>query len=281
MTELAGSAVQAVCAALLDMGLAAAIGLLVLFPRLERASVTALARTTGRWLGLAAPAYVAVAVCVMSGAGPADLPAALGTVLMHTGFGHVQCLLLAGCALFACALRLAGARGRLAAMAVGALMMLVARAGTGHAADAGWTGAAIWIHGAHVLAVSAWAGAVFVVVLAQRQPPGPALAHRLSSVSTWALALAFGAGAVGALDTLSAARAPWGSDYLFWLLLKFAGVALAVALGAFNRWARLPGLCRGNAAAAGSFRRILLAEAGVLVLVVAAAARLGLTMPPG
>ncbi|MFC5519893.1 CopD family protein, partial [Polaromonas jejuensis] len=67
--------------------------------------------------------------------------------------------------------------------------------------------------------------------------------------------------------------------YVWILLAKLCAVAIAAGLGARNRWYWLARLDRDQVVGAKGFRRVLLVEAGVLLVVLALAAKLGTTMP--
>jgi putative copper export protein len=132
----------------------------------------------------------------------------------------------------------------------------------------------------HVTAASVWAGSLVVLaaLLLQRSRSGRRsdvlmLTLRLSGVSTLALGALVIAGVllsiivVGSLDDLL------DTDWGLTLLLKIAGVAVALDFGTYNRITLLPALQRApSSARRAAVRNTLVAEAISLMLVVVATA---------
>lgn len=325
--DLAAGTWQPAAAGLLNLSLALALGVLLLrSPHAVRQGLTRRV-LPGFAAGLAVVAwiaYLAASTDAMTGGGQATLGDALADVklvLTQSYFGKMQCVSAAGVALLcAGAWAFYDARRKLAARpaladdpgdrhhqrehrqerlaraiyGVGAVVLAVSRAGTGHAADAPWPLVAIGIHTLHVLAAGSWTGALLVagcVIPNFRHWPAGARAsygERLSSVATLAMLVALVTGAFNAWRTLGETPASWFSaaaaPYLAWLITKLALVGIAAMLGAWNRWHFLPQLAldtgeRHKVTAA--FSRVIAVEALVLVMAMSLAAKLGTTMPPG
>ncbi len=241
-----------------------------------RANLLALAAGLA-WMWLQAIALTELA--------PADALPAIGSIVVDTGFGRawaVAALALAACLAIALATRYRPAPLR--ALGGATTLAAVAHACAGHAGanGFGWRVPATTVH---LLAAGLWAGAVFAAVLAvpgdaSNAIDGERYARRLSALATAALAGVVATGAASAWHGLGGSLAPLapasGSTWGATLAVKLALVALALALGGYNRFAALPAL-------PGSWRRfvaVLRIEAVVLLAVLAAAAWLGDGAPP-
>jgi copper resistance protein D len=280
---------QPLCAVLLNLALAAAVGVAVL-----RAAVSAPAasgRLAGitRWacvlLGIGLAAYLCAGTVAMTASSIADLPAAVWLVLTQSHFGAMIWVALAAWIVLMATTASVALPLRNSWFVVGLVGFALARAATGHAADQGFISFSVLIHTAHVLAATAWAGSVGICVLLTPEwsnwqlQQRSALAHRLSEVATLALLVVVGSGLFNVARTLGQAGNPWGSDYAWILLAKLGAVAIAAGLGLRNRWYWLARLDRDQLAGAEGFRRVLLVEAVVLLGVLVLAAKLGTTMP--
>jgi len=278
-----------------DVGFAGMVGSLAALALLVDTSSDWAARGARRCRGLfmranllAIAANLAVLVVqsvALTDLSPAAAIQAVGGIVADTAFG--QAWALATSALVACAVLAHAKRYRpmpLRWLGVGVTAAAAGHASGGHAGanGLGWLLPTLTVH---ALATGLWAGAVFATVLAvwREVPPpidGPRYAHRLSRLATAALAGLIITGAASAWHGLGASPAPllpssasaWGLA----LDAKLALVALAAALGAFNRVAVLPAL----PAAAPRFARVLRVEAVVLLAVLVAAARLANGEPP-
>ena len=123
------------------------------------------------------------------------------------------------------------------------------RSATGHPADQGSWAAPEWVDWAHLVAVSVWAGVVFTMsgmifprLRQERIPPSVRadLITRLSSVATVALIGILSTGILSAYHYVGSWAALRDSSYGHILLVKLALVAVAVALGAANRFLFVP-----------------------------------------
>ena len=183
-----------------------------------------------------------------------------------------------------------------------AAVIAFTRSATGHPADQGsWT-LPEWVDWAHLVAVSVWAGVVFTMSIAifprlsrERLPSSVRanLITRLSSVATAALICILATGILSAYHYIGTLAALRDSTYGHILIVKLALVAVAVALGAANRFLFVP---RIRAAATAGRRplsppgtderalRLLIRSAGIetlfLLAILAAAAVLLHGMPP-
>ncbi|GAB3627699.1 copper resistance D domain-containing protein [Pandoraea terrae] len=321
--DLAALTWQPSAAGLLDLALALAAGVLVLrHPHAVRPGLTV--RTLPLFAaGLAALsllAYLAAGTVAMTGGdedGAGAFLADVWAVLTQSHFGAMQWLAATGVMLIACGAWLwRQARKKLALTAfsaddprdrhhqrehqaerlargifgAGVVALAVARAATGHAADAGFVSAAVLIHTFHVLAAATWTGTLLVAGCAlpgwRRWPVGARAAYgeRLSSIATLALLVVLCSGLFNAWRTIGgtpvASSNPGAAPYLVWLGAKLVLVVFAISLGAWNRWRFLPRLAGDDHAAQRAFARIVAMEALVLVMVITFAAKLGTTMPP-
>ncbi|TAM04465.1 MAG: hypothetical protein EPN67_08015 [Pusillimonas sp.] len=287
--ELAAAWMQPLFAAWMDMALAAVVGVAAL--RTAATSTVASARLAGitRWacalLGIALAAYLCAGTVAMTDTSITDLPAAFWLVLTQSHFGAMIWLALAAWIMLMVATVRSAGQIQNSLFVVGLIGFALARAATGHAADQGFVSFSVLIHTAHVLAATAWAGSVGICVLLTSDWSGwqprqrSALAHRVSEVATLALLVAVGSGLFNVARTLAHASNPWGSAYAWILLAKLCAIAIAAGLGARNRWYWLAQLDRDQVNGAKGFRRVLLVEAVLLLVVLALAAKLGTTMP--
>jgi len=280
---------QPLFAALLNMALAAAVGVAALRVAVASTVISVRLISIARWacalLGIGLAAYLCAGTVAMTKASIADLPAALWLVLTQSHFGTMIWVALAAWIMLVVATISVALPVRNSLFVVGLVAFALARAATGHAADRGFISFSVLIHTAHVLAATAWAGSVGVCVLLTsdwsnwQQQQRSALAHRLSEVATLALPVVVGSGLFNVARTLGHTSNPWGSDYAWILLVKLCAVAMAAGLGARSRWYWLARLDRNQVAGAEGFRQVLLFEAVVLLVVLALAAKLGTTMP--
>lgn len=221
-------------------------------------------------------------------------------MLRTTHYGHAGAVML-GLLVVAMAvhwrLRHAGAGARYAAaITLLLLMVAAARVSTGHAYEHGALSVAVWVAWLHLALMSLWAGVVFVAawlvlprVLAGPPVPASELAAYLTSMSNWAGGALLGILATGAYNAwrvLGSPRELVQTDYGLVLAFKVCLVVLAIALGAFNKFAGLPAALAPTVAPSsqGALRTIVTAlriESVVLSLVIVAAAFLTGSAPPG
>jgi len=215
-------------------------------------------------------------------------------LLRDTHYGHVALVGLA--AWVAIAPMVWSGRGH-SAMLLGVLVMAWSRSSASHAANGGDSSMDVAVDVVHIMATSLWVG---MVLVATRLPlPASAMADRLdasrwvqglSSDATFALMVVVLTGVFKVYRGVPDWALLPGSDYARALFVKLALVAVAVLLGGYNRFRVLPGLRavlveRGESSLdpvwTRRFLRVLRIEMMVLLLVVAWAAVLASTEPPG
>jgi putative copper resistance protein D len=220
----------------------------------------------------------------------------LALFFFHTEFGPVAFLrlfLLGGAVAVAAS---PGAAWRAALMGIGALL-LIDQAWLGHAAEGGagvWGALMILVYGLHVLAAAAWLGGLppLFFVLKMAQAPGgveeagnpvAALTHfSVLALPAVGLILVSGAGNV-AFRVGSSLHALFMADYGYVLCAKAALIAGMLALACYNRFVALPRLRDSHASGAGALTKMRASvgcELALGLLVLGAAALLGVTPPP-
>lgn len=143
----------------------------------------------------------------------------------------------------------------------------------------------------HLVLISVWVGEVVVAaLLTLATPPGAQADDRvdcasyvaaLSTKATYALGGIVATGLLNAWFNIGSPAAVIGSQYGALLLLKLALVAVAVLMGAYNRFVVMPPLIADvTAPALRRFTLVLGVEAVVLLGVIVVAAILSSTPPP-
>ena len=224
-------------------------------------------------------------------------PETLRLFFFETSFGVVSIIRLAllAAAVGVVAVRLTGRIFLISLVHIGGAL-LVSQAWLGHAAEggAGLKGAAmITAYSVHVLAGGAWAGGLapllFVLFEQRRMAKDPApenlkILYRFSAMGKAAVALIVVSGAINA-----AFRVAGSFGELFYtaygdvLCAKLALVALMLALAYFNRFVAMPRLRHAAgepAAQTKALTRNVATELALSILVLGAAAVLGITPPP-
>ena len=295
MDDTTLAALRTAAAALFDIGVAAMLGALATPALLRDASSAWAARRLRRcrtlfgaagFLALAASlAWMWAEAIAMTDSPPGAALLAIGGIVADTGFGRawaVATLALAGglalgrvCRYRAMPLRLLG---------IVLAVVVVAHASAGHAGATGlgWPVPAMAVH---LLATGLWAGGVFAAALVVLRGEPDAIdcaryATRLSTLATAALVGVAATGVAVAWHGLGGSLAPLApaaaSSWSLALDVKLALVAIAVALGGFNRLVVLPRMPGASA----RFARVLRVEAAVLLAVLAVAAWLAGGEPP-
>lgn len=189
----------------------------------------------------------------MSGGGLGAAGAAVPAVLARTHFGAIwsarAAMLLALLALAATRSRVGRGLGALLALGSAATVTL-----TGHAADWGDVSITAALDWAHVVAATAWAGGLFVLVMlvlraTPRWPPTllPAVMRRFSALAAGCLAVVVLTGIYRAWLELPTVAALWQTAYGRVLAVKVFLVLGLVGCGAINRYLVLPRLGAGRA----------------------------------
>ncbi len=197
----------------------------------------------------------------------------LPMVLLHTGYGQAGLAAIAAAGM----LLLAPRAARLPLL----LLFALVRASVSHASDGhGLFSMAVGVEWLHLLLMGVWLGSVGVsawLVLPDAAPPGAYLAT-LSKVATLALAGIVASGAFNVWQRLDTPGQLLGTPFGQALTVKLALFAVALLLGAYNRFAGFPRALAGQGAAALLVLRI---ESLVLLGALACAAVLTSLPPPG
>ncbi|KAF3999908.1 CopD family protein [Glaciimonas immobilis] len=297
MALSAAELLQPLFAAVMIIALSLAMGVAALSPSkgsalISAATASAALRRLTYWacwlLGIGLAAYGCVSTVAMTDTALMAFPAALWLVLTKSHFGTMLWLSLAAWIAMLLGTVVVPLPLRSPLFILGMVGFALARAATGHAADQGFFSFSVLIHMAHILGASVWLGSILVCVLLTpawskwSAPQRNALAQRLSEVATVALAVVVASGLYNVARTLGPAANIWIAEYTWILLAKLCAVAIAAGLGLRNRWywlAQLDQSAHDQVNGAAGFRRILIAELFVLLIVVALAAKLGTTMP--
>lgn len=161
------------------------------------------------------------------------------------------------------------------AMVVAAAAIALTRSETGHPADHGDFTLAVWIDWLHILAAGTWVGSLFGMTLAvfprllregtRSLRNAAAMFQRLSTLSGIALAVLIACGIYNAIQQLRSFESLWTSRYGINLDVKLALVLTMIAIGAHNRYVKLPRLfaCAGLPASPSIGSRLLHGEAWV------------------
>jgi putative copper resistance protein D len=250
-------------------------------------------RRSERWAlllcmtGMCGAAWSAAAV--MGGMPLSEAGGTLALMLARSAYGHAS---VAGVALLLAigALSLASARRQAIPWCAAALLLAFAwlRAVVSHAGESGMLGLELWIEWIHLLMIALWVGGVavagWVVLPIARADPrhGTVLRPYLTSLSdaaTIALVAIFASGIYNAWQRLGAPSALFGNPYGSALIVKLSLVALAVALGGYNKLVGFPAVGRSDEASARAMN-VLRIESLVLLGALAAAAVLTSLQPP-
>lgn len=142
-------------------------------------------------------------------------------------------------------------------MVIAVAGLVLTRSQTGHPADHGDFMLSVWVDWAHVLAAGTWVGSLFSMSLAVF--PGllrkgehaigstAAMFGRLSTLSGIALTVLIACGVYNAVQQLGSVEALWTTRYGITLDVKLLIVLAMIALGAHNRYVKLPRLLSTNA----------------------------------
>lgn len=215
-----------------------------------------LQRTTGAVLALLTLASFGILVArtlELNGGAWATLWADMHVVLHVTHFGHVWLWRLPALAVAWFAWRRAARTDRrwpIWLLWFAIAVVALTRSATGHPADHGDLTLAVWIDWLHILAAGAWVGTLFAMSLAvfpqllatRDDTDGARLFQRLSTLSGWALGALLAAGIYNAYAQLGSVASLWTSRYGMVLDIKLAIVAAMIAIGAHNRYVKLPRL---------------------------------------
>ncbi|GGI55664.1 copper resistance D family protein [Oxalicibacterium solurbis] len=180
-----------------------------------------------------------------------------------------------------------------ATIAVFVVLLGAARVSIGHAYEYGAFSLATAVELVHVLAMAMWAGIVFIagwvalpIVSKSEHTAIPDRASFLNSLSDWATVALIAIVATGAYNAYRVLHAPADlfSFYGNVLLFKLAMVAIAILLGAYNKFFGLPGASayefNDNTSGLRRVITVLRVESVALFLAIVAAAVLTGSAPP-
>lgn len=219
---------------------------------------------------------------------------ALRALVMQTAWGHGWLVGLAGVAVGALGLALAGRAmpGAWLVALIGGALLCVSPALTGHAVAGDAPGVAVPTDALHVAGAGVWMGSLLMLALvglptaARGESPDGSRGARARVLVTAFSPIALGAAAVVVVTGLVSAwlrlgsfGALWGSDYGRVLLLKLCAVAALVGFGAYNWRVMTPAL--GDDASLQRIRRSAAAELLIAVVILAITAILIATPLPG
>ncbi|CAD6553992.1 hypothetical protein LMG28727_05623 [Paraburkholderia kirstenboschensis] len=184
----------------------------------------------------------------------ADAGPAVRSMLMETGFGYAW-LAGAGFLLIVMILSLAQSARPIRfkpAIWLALAGVALSRSHAGHPVDAGVLSLPVWVDWIHLLAISIWVGLVlvttYVVLPRMFDAPVPeransvAFVQSLSDAATLALVILFVTGGYSGWRGVDTPESLMTSVYGQVLLLKFALVLIAAALGGHNRFIEMPRL---------------------------------------
>jgi putative copper resistance protein D len=153
----------------------------------------------------------------------------------------------------------------------------LARASVSHAGEHGLASIDVGVEWLHLMLVGVWLGAVAVAAWAV--PPLEAnYRAALSRAATLALAGIVASGVFNVWQRIGAVDQMVSNPYGVALSIKLLLIAVAVALGAYNRFVGFPGAAHGQGRRALAVLRV---ESVVLLAALAAAAVLASQPPPG
>lgn len=156
----------------------------------------------------------------------------------------------------------------------GAVLVAASFTLTGHTSTSGWRWLLAPLLLAHLLVVAFWFGSLgplYLVTLRESRERAARAVALFSSAAFWLVPMIMVAGVamtVLLLPSVAALRQPYG------LLVIVKGGLFAVLLGlaAFNKWRFGPALGNGDLSAGRIFRQMVIAEYGLIVIVLAATA---------
>lgn len=155
----------------------------------------------------------------------------------------------------------------------------LARAASGHAADAGLLSGDVWIHSLHIVAACSWLGIIscylWTMIKDKQQTHLSTATTHLSEVATLCLLALVLTGFADSLRMYQMADNFWQSDYARLLFAKLSLMVLAVILASINRFFVMPRLLYYKRA----FYGIALIESFILLIIVCLATLLGASMP--
>ena len=200
-------------------------------------------------------------------------------VISQSNLGQMWLLMCGGqlLALFAISYRPLTAPYQQITLLAAVFVYTLARAASGHAAEAGLLGGAVWIHAIHIWAACLWLGLIICYLLTFNHNTNnlPYNTQQLSELATLCLMALVLTGFADSLRIYQLADNFWQSEYSKILFLKLAIIAVALGLAATNRFYTLPRLANK----ASLFYWLVSIESIVIGLALGVASYLGGLMP--
>jgi len=287
-----GSVLAALVRWVMFLGLAGLMGGLVLdvlvLPRAD--AVTPARRRLASWsfiwivvLLLTSLVELVVRAETMTAAPFADAVRALPIVLTRTHFGEVWIARVLLLGVVAASSSARARHGPVIGIAA-TLGVAATRSLTAHAADWGDVSLPVLADWLHVVTTTAWAGGLFALaaVLAPVKQEWPApvadtIVRRFSQLAGACVVGMLLTGSYATWTEVPSLATLWSTVYGRWLILKLAGVAVALALGAVSRYVLVPRLSRGPTRQ--RLFRTIGGEAVVVIVVLGCAAMLTESTP--
>ena len=234
--------------------------------------IGSVAATAG--IALAAGHY-ALEAARMAGEFAGVFDASLQQLVLASSSSTAVAWRIAGLALIASGLHARSALGQTATL-VGATLVTTAFALAGHTAESPFRWGLSLALIAHLLAIAFWFGGLVPLYLMSRREALPRAAEILDRYSSIATRVVPGLFIAGVLLTmfLMSSLANLTSPYGLLILGKVALFAVLMALATLNKWRFGPAMARGDATAATSFQRSVLAELALIVIILAMTATL-------
>jgi copper transport protein len=172
----------------------------------------------------------------------------------------------------------ASQRFRTVALALGAALVILAFATTGHVYAIGSAASAVLA--IHVVCAVFWVSALLPLLARLREAEPAAALQRFSQLALPAVAVLIAAGAVIAYLQVQHFDQIWTTPYGIVLGVKIACVAMALAFASVNRWVLTPAIDRGDTRALGRAFLSIRIEIVLLAAILALTAALGQLTPP-
>jgi putative copper resistance protein D len=160
-------------------------------------------------------------------------------------------------------------RGFTIAGVAGAVLVAASFTLTGHTSTSSWRWLLVPLLLAHLLIVAFWFGSLWplcLVTLRESRERTARVVTLFSSAAFWLVPLIMIAGVAMTALLLSSVAGLW-QPYGELVIGKFALFAVLMALAAFNKWRFGPALGNGNLLAGRMFRRMVIAEYVLIVVV--------------
>lgn len=156
----------------------------------------------------------------------------------------------------------------------GAVLVAASFTLTGHTATSGWHWLLVPLLLAHLLIVAFWFGSLgplYLVTLRESRERAARVVALFSAAAFWLVPLILIAGIAMAVLLLPSVAALW-QPYGLLVITKGSLFAVLLGLASFNKWRFGPALANGDLSAGRVFRQMVIAEYGLIVVVLAVTA---------